>query len=76
MARIKGKYVATVVIDFDYDDTSNLRPFDEMREIVIDGRFLEHITDVMKEEYELENASTVSVETQFADLYRVEEETE
>ena len=31
MARIKGKYVATVVIDFDYDDTSKLRPYNEMK---------------------------------------------
>lgn len=76
MARVKGKYVATVVIDFDYDDTSKLRPYNEMKEIVTGGGFFEHITDVMKEEYELENATTVSVETQFADLYRVGEEAE
>ena len=75
MARIKGKYVATVVIDFDYQD-ENMAAVSELKNVMQNGLFSKAVKAGICEATGVKEFSTVSVETQFADLYRVEEETE
>lgn len=69
---IKGRYVATVTINFRYpDDFARGLPLDEMKKRLIinaDSALQRVIEDECDPEYE-----TVDVQRQYADLYHVPE---
>ena len=69
---IKGKYAATVIVDFNFDEAQDgLEPFDEMNREVH-----EEMTAVIKRilDEEFGEFGTVKVIKQYADLYRTEDE--
>ncbi len=66
---IKGRYVATVTIDFHIPDGLNIQPLEEMKKRLIinaDSTLQRVIEDECDPEYE-----TVDIQRQYADLYRV-----
>lgn len=74
MIKIKGCYVATVIMDFEYDDNpSNIRPFDEIRSLIVGGDLTKAIRGAISEEIFYEEVGRLQVEQQYADLYKVEE---
>ena len=72
MKRIKGQYVATVIIDLDFPaDAPDLLDFDDMRKCVV-----EEITPDLKKwlEEKVDDLGTVRAQQWLAELYEVEEE--
>ena len=74
MARYKGKYVATVEINFDFEnsefeDTDEYSVFEKIKDEIIC-----EITPILQEflKDEIDEIGTVEVRQNFADLYRVE----
>lgn len=58
----KGFYEAVVRIDFSLDEKMpDLRPFNELKAEIEDGKLTNIITDLLKDELELEHNATVSV---------------
>ena len=79
MARIKGKWVGQVVIDFDWDETKMKNPFcfidgslpfEEVKKYVKEGGVTGVVHFNINEEYG--DFSTVTVTQLHADLYRDE----
>lgn len=69
---IKGRYVATVTIDFHIPDGLNIPPLEEMKKRLIinaDSALQRVIEDECDPEYE-----TVDIQRQYADLYHVPED--
>lgn len=73
--RIKGRYVAQIVIDIDYPDTKDVRPFEEVRNDLTTGVLTEAIQWLLEDEIALPSNTKLTATQQYADLYRVEEET-
>lgn len=71
MSRIKGRYVARVVLEFDVPRESNTSPLEEIRHSICDGDMKIAITEVLSEGVDF---CTVTVDQQFADVYEVEDE--
>ena len=58
----KGFYEAVVRIDFSLDEKMpDLRPFNELKAEIEDGKLTNIITYLLKDELELEHNATVSV---------------
>lgn len=74
--RIKGKYVAQIVMDIDYPDTKEFRPFEEVRNDLTTGVLTGAIQGLLEDEIDFPSNMKLIVTQQYADLYRVEEETE
>lgn len=74
--RIKGKYVAQIVMDIDYPDTKEFRPFEEVRNDLTTGVLTGAIQGLLEDEIDFPSNIKLIVTQQYADLYRVEEETE
>lgn len=81
MPRYKGRYVAQIVIDIDYDDEQSLKgPYDGIEydsfEIVkgrlCGGEMTEAIDSLLRDEI-VSDEMTLTVTQQYADLYKVEE---
>lgn len=78
MERFKGRFVAQIIIDIDFidDGATDAVPFEEARERVVGGEFREAIEGLLKEEIVYDGSGmTLTVEQQYADLYKVEEAT-
>ena len=74
MARIKGKYVATVEINFDFEESEQFLPFEEIK-----TKNEEELTPFLRElikDNVAEDICTIEVSQQFADCYRVIEDGE
>lgn len=69
--RIKGKFVGTITIDFDFEKTSNMNEFNIMHE-AITKQLSERIKVILSNEI-TGKLGSVSVTQQYADLYEVEE---
>ena len=69
--RIKGRYVAQIVIDFDIKKQEGMSPLGELRKTV-DGELANAIRDVVIGEI-MDGYGTVTVTQQYADLYEVED---
>lgn len=70
----KGFYKAVVRLDFSIDEKmTDLRPFNELKAEIEDGNLTNLITDLLKEELELEHIATVSVEQTGAVLMDIPE---
>ena len=71
MARVKGSYIAKVIIDFDYEeDDFDFKPFEELDKDVRSGGLNTLVEQVLKDEFEVENAITVTVQKQIAHVGR------
>lgn len=70
MKRIKGKYIAQVVIDFDVPVTSGTFPLEKIRHLVFDGDMKNAITRALNDRI---GDCTVTVDQQYADVYEEEE---
>lgn len=75
MMRIKGSYVATVTIDFDYDVNDNrIKSFEEVKDVVNSGGLNQAVTQVLTDEFAVDDIVKVTVEQIGADLYCKEDE--
>lgn len=73
MSSIKGRYVARVVIELDVDeDEPYLKTIDQLRD-VYKNQMTGKIKDVLTDEFD-ERLVTVTVEKQFADVWRADDE--
>lgn len=69
MSRIKGRYVAKIILDIDAERTEDMASFEEIKKN-FDG-----LTDTIKNEFEQGDFSKVEVIREYADLVETEEET-
>lgn len=68
---IKGRYVATVVMDFKIDEnTPGLLPFDELKRQVTDGELDKGIVAILSNEFG--DLCSIGLTKQFADLYHID----
>ena len=74
MARIKGKYVATVEIKFDFEENEKFLPFEKIK-TKIEEELTPFLRELIKDNV-AEDIATVEVRQQFADCYRVIEDGE
>lgn len=71
MSRIKGRYVAQVIIEMDVDENEPyLKTFDQLRD-GYENQMTDRIKDVLTDEFG-ESFVTVTVEKQFADVWRAD----
>lgn len=69
---IKGRYVATLVIDINFDDKQpGVRPFDDIKKDFNGGILDREIVNAISELFGDEGA--VGLNRQYADLYQTEE---
>lgn len=71
MKRIKGKYVAQVVLEFDMPRTSETFPLEKIRHLVCDGDMTNAITRALNDGI---GDCTVTVDQQHADVYEVDDD--
>ncbi len=69
MSRIKGRYVAKIILDIDTERTEDMASFEEIKKN-FDG-----LTDTIKNEFENGDFSKVEVIREYADLVETEEKT-
>ena len=69
MSRIKGRYVAKIILDIDTERTEDMASFEEIKKN-FDG-----LTDTIKNEFEHGDFSKVEIIREYADLVETEEET-
>ena len=72
MAIIKGKYVATVEIKFDFEENEKLLPFEKIK-TKIEEELTPFLRELIKDEV-AEDIATAEVRQQYADCYRVIED--
>lgn len=73
MSRIKGRYVAQVVIEMDVDENKpHLKTFDQLRD-TYENQMTDGIKDILAEHFDV-SFVTVTVEKQFADVWRADDE--
>lgn len=72
--RIKGRYVATVIFDFDYDvENKDIKSFPEIQSNVKSGKLSDEIKKSLLDWIFDDSMGNLTVEQQYADLYKVEE---
>ena len=71
MKRIKGRYVAQVVLEFDVPRESNTLPLEEIKHNICDGDMKIAIKEALSDELDY---CTVTVDQQFADVYEVDDD--
>lgn len=70
MSRLKGRYVATVIINWDNERTENMLPIEEIRE---NANFLgTSIAETLMDA--VQGDPKVEVDTQLIDFYEVEDD--
>lgn len=68
---IKGRYVATIVMDFKIDEnTLGLLPFDELKRRVTNGELDNGIVAILSKEFG--DLCSIGLTKQYADLYHVD----
>jgi len=73
MSRIKGRYVAQVVIEMDVDENKpHLKTFDQLRD-TYENQMTDGIKDILAEHFDV-SFVTVTVEKKFADVWRADDE--
>ena len=73
MSRIKGRYVAQVVLEWDVQRTSETFPLEKIRHSICNGNMKNAITRAL---YDGLVDCTVTVDQQYADVYEVDDEDE
>ena len=74
MSKIKGRYVATVVIDIDYEETDKTNPVEQIRENVCGGALTDAIREVIDEWIVDESIGTLRVTQDYAEIHLAEED--
>lgn len=74
--KIKGKYVCTVEIDFDFLYQKGMLSFEAIKEKTVGGWLADAINDVITGEIIDSRYGKTTVTPQYADLYEVENETD
>lgn len=70
----KGRYVATVIIDFLVDDSDpNLLPFEKIKDTICNGEFDKVLKGMIADELR-NTAQSVDVWRTYADFYQVSED--
>lgn len=69
---IKGKYVALVEVDIHIEEQDGMRPFEDIKNDVVNGYFTNGLKEMLDEELG-EPDATVTITQQYADLYKTEE---
>lgn len=69
--RVKGKFVGTINIDFDFEKGPNMRKFETMHKTVT-KQMPALITEIISEEIG-DELGAVSVTQQYADLYEADD---
>lgn len=69
MSRVKGKYVATVTIEWDHEREPNMLPLQDIKD---NARFLAmNLTEVIQDA--VQGNTEVEVNEQYCDFYEVED---
>lgn len=68
MSRIKGRYVAQIILEVDEERTEDMASFEEIK-----AEF-DKLTENIKREFEQDDFSKVEVIPQYSDIYEVETE--
>ena len=71
MSRIKGRYVAQVVFEWDAQRKINTLPLEEIRHRICDGEMKTAITEALSDEVD---DCTVTVDQMYADVYEVDDD--
>ena len=71
MSRIKGRYVAQAVLEWDAPRTSETFPLEKIRHLVCDGDMKNAITRALDDRI---GDCTVTVDQLFADVYEVDDD--
>lgn len=70
--RVKGRYVATVILDIDYEESGDIKPFNDVKRVITGGALTESIKETIST-WIFDGLGILTVEQQYADLYEVEE---
>lgn len=70
---IKGRYVALVEIDIHLEEKESLRPFEDIKNDVMNGKLTEELLKIIEYEFATKEEGDVKVTQQYADMYRVED---
>lgn len=73
MSRIKGRYEAKLLIDFDFERDEHTRPFEEIRSSVLDGELTDDIKSVLENEINVSGV-TVTVKQLYASIHEFVQE--
>lgn len=73
MSRIKGRYVAQVVFEWDAQRKINTLPLEEIRHNICDGEMKNAITEALSDSDGADDC-TVTVDQLFADVYEVDDD--
>ena len=72
MSRIKGRYVAQVVLEFDVPRELNTSPIEKIRYSICDGDMKNAITEVLSDG--MMDGFNITVVQQYADVYEVDDD--
>lgn len=73
--KIKGRYVATIIFEFDYDaENKDFKPFHEILSDLRNGKAKDEIERNLLDWVFDSNMGKLTVEQQYADLYEVKDE--
>ena len=53
MSKIKGKYVATIIIEINSERTPNMLPIEEMQKKLSDGSFTEMLKQIIQQQADI-----------------------
>lgn len=71
---IKGKYVAQVEIDFNFERKDNMFSFEKMREGVVGGSLTNALKELILDDAVDDSFCEVNVTQMYADLYEIDDE--
>lgn len=74
MSRIKGRYVAQVVIEVNIPRDKDTFPVEKIRDGICGGGFTEHIKQTLSEGIANNDEFSLTVDQLFADVYEVDDE--
>lgn len=73
MAKIKGRYVAQIELNFEFDESEKgLLPFERIRERVV-NELTPYLKEIITNEICSPNEGTVNVTQMYADVWKAEE---
>ena len=73
MSRIKGRYVAQVVLEWDVPREHDMNSLEEIRHIICDGDLTNAIKNSLSLDIDIDRCS-VTVDQLFADVYEVDDD--
>lgn len=74
MSRIKGRYVAQVIIELNVPRDKDTFPMEKIRDGICGGGFTEQIKQVLSEGIANNDEFSLTVDQQYAEVYEVDDE--